>query len=269
MNFLFLGDIMGRVGRSVVIDKLPDIIKSRQIDFVIANGENSAGGYGITEAICEELFAVGVDVITTGNHIWDQKETMDFIVKEKRLLRPWNYGEGTPGNGFEIYEKNNCKIGVMNLIGNVYMKKNTDPVFPFIEEKMKKINLKKDLDFLFVDIHAEITSEKQAMGYFLDGKATLVVGTHTHTPTADFRILENGTAYQTDAGMCGDYNSIIGMESDKALKRFFTQERTERLSPANGEATLSGVVVVGDINTGLAKEITPIIIGGRLTNKFK
>ncbi len=268
MNFLFLGDIMGRAGRNIVVEKLPEIIKKYQINFVIANGENSAGGYGITEAICEDLFAVGVDVITSGNHIWDQKETMDFIAKEKRLLRPWNYGEGTPGSGFEIYEKNNFKIGVINLMGNVYMKKNTDSVFPFIENKMRQIKLKKDLDFLLVDIHAEITSEKQAMGYFLDGRATLVIGTHTHTPTLDFRILEHGTAYQTDAGMCGDYNSIIGMDSDVALKRFFTQERTERLTPASGEATISGVRVVGDINTGLAKEIEPIIIGGRLTKKF-
>ena len=268
MNFLFLGDIMGRAGRNIVVDRLPEIIKQYHIDFVIANGENSAGGYGITEAICTDLYAAGVDVITSGNHIWDQKETMDFIAKEKRLLRPWNYGEGTPGSGFEIYEKNNLKIGVMNLMGNVYMKRNTDLVFPFIENKIKNIKLKKDLDFLFVDIHAEITSEKQAMGYFLDGKATLVIGTHTHTPTSDFRILENGTAYQTDAGMCGDYNSIIGMDSNVSLKRFFTQERTERLSPANGQATISGVRVVGDINTGLAKEIEPIIIGGCLTKKF-
>ena len=268
MNFLFLGDIMGRAGRNIVVEKLPEIIKKYQIHFVIANGENSAGGYGITEAICEDLFAVGVDVITSGNHIWDQKETMDFIAKEKRLLRPWNYGEGTPGSGFEIYEKNNFKIGVINLMGNEYMKKNTDSVFPFIENKMRQIKLKKDLDFLLVDIHAEITSEKQAMGYFLDGRATLVIGTHTHTPTLDFRILEHGTAYQTDAGMCGDYNSIIGMDSDVALKRFFTQERTERLTPASGEATITGVRVVGDINTGLAKEIEPIIIGGRLTKKF-
>ena len=169
MNFLFLGDIMGRAGRNVVIDKLPDIIKSRQIDFVIANGENSAGGYGITEAICEELFAVGVDVITTGNHIWDQKETMDFIVKEKRLLRPWNYGEGTPGNGFEIYEKNNCKIGVMNLMGNVYMKKNTDPVFPFIEEKMKKIKAavkaRKDKNFQII-ARTDANARRNRNGYF-------------------------------------------------------------------------------------------------------
>ena len=267
MNFLFLGDIMGRAGRHIVIEKLPSLIQSHQIDFVVANGENSAGGYGITQSICEELFHCGVDVITSGNHIWDQKETMDFIREETRLLRPWNWGEGTPGNGFQIYKKNNFKIGVVNLMGNVYMKK-TDNVFPFIEKKIKTIQLKKEVDFLLVDIHAEITSEKQAMGYFLDGKATLVVGTHTHTPTLDFRVLENGTAYQTDAGMCGDYNSIIGMDRDKALQRFFKLERTERLTPSIQAGTISGVRVVADDQTGLAKEIEPIIIGANLTKKF-
>ena len=267
MNFLFLGDIMGRSGRNIVISKLPDLIKKHQINFVVANGENSAGGFGITQAICNELFDVGVDVITSGNHIWDQKETMDFIREEKRLLRPWNWGEGTPGSGFEIFEKNNLKIGVMNLMGNVYMKK-TDAVFPFIEEKIKQIRLKQEVDFLLVDIHAEITSEKQAMGYFLDGKATLVVGTHTHTPTLDFRVLEGGTAYQTDAGMCGDYKTIIGMDRDAALKRFFTGVRGERLQPGSGEGTISGIKIVGDIKTGLAKAIEPIIIGANLTKQF-
>ena len=267
MNFLFLGDIMGRAGRNIVIEKLPSLIQSHKIDFVIANGENSAGGYGITQAICKDLFKCGVNVITSGNHIWDQKETIDFIREENRLLRPWNWGEGTPGNGFQIYEKKGFKVGVMNLMGNVYMKK-TDDVFPFIEEKMKTIRLKKEVDFLLVDIHAEITSEKQAMGYFLDGTATLVVGTHTHTPTLDFRVLENGTAYQTDAGMCGDYNSIIGMDRDIALQRFFKHERGERLVPSNKVATISGIRVVADEQTGLAKEIEPIIIGGNLTKKF-
>ena len=258
---------MGRSGRNVVIKELPNIIKKNQINFVIANGENSAGGYGITQTICNELFEAGVDVITSGNHIWDQKETMDFIRNEQRLLRPWNWGEGTPGTGFQIFEKNNFKIGVMNLMGNVYMKK-TDSVFSFIDDKMKNIKLKKEVDFLLVDIHAEITSEKQAMGYFLDGKATLVVGTHTHTPTLDFRVLENGTAYQTDAGMCGDYNTIIGMNRDGALKRFFSGVRGERLQPGLSEGTISGIKIVGDIKTGLAKMIEPIIVGPNLTKKF-
>lgn len=258
---------MGRAGRNIVFEKLPSLIKSHHIDFVVVNGENSAGGYGITQSICEELFNCGVDVITSGNHIWDQKETMDFIREETRLLRPWNWGEGTPGNGFQIYEKNNFKIGVINLMGNVYMKK-TDDVFPFINDKIKEIRLKKEVDFLLVDIHAEITSEKQAMGYFLDGKVTLVVGTHTHTPTLDFRVLENGTAYQTDAGMCGDYNSIIGMDRDIALQKFFKKERTERLKPSNQAGTMSGIRVVADDQTGLAKEIEPIIIGANLTKKF-
>ena len=265
MNFLFLGDIVGRAGRNVVIEKLNKLIDYHKIDFVIANGENSAGGYGITEEICNNLFESGVDVITSGNHIWDQKETMDHIIREKRLLRPMNFMDGTPGRGFEIYEKKGFKIGVINLMGNVYMKKCED-VFPYIEEKIKKINLKKEVDFLAVDFHAEITSEKQAMGHFLDGKATFVVGTHTHTPTLDYRILEKGTAYQTDAGMCGDYNSVIGMNKENAILKFF-KKKSDRLVPVIKDATITGIKVVADDKTGLAKNIEPIMVGGNL--KFK
>ncbi len=262
MNFLFLGDIVGRAGRNLVLKKLPEMIHSHQIDFVIANGENAAGGYGITEAICNELYEVGVDVITSGNHIWDQAETAEHIQKEKRLLRPFNFPVGTPGKGFEIFEKKNFKIGVLNLMGNIYMKK-TEDVFPLVETEIKKIRLKKEVDFLIVDIHAEITSEKQAMGHLLDGKATLVVGTHTHTPTLDYRILQHGTAFQTDAGMCGDYNSVIGMNKANAIQRFF-KKQTEKLTPVLEDPTISGIKVVGDEKTGLAKDIIPILVGGNL-----
>ena len=262
MNFLFLGDIVGRAGRNIVIEKLKDLIDQHEIDFVIANGENSAGGYGITEEICNNLFDAGVDVITSGNHIWDQKETMNYIIKENRLLRPMNFQEGTPGRGFEIFEKKGFKIGVMNIMGNVYMKK-CEEVFPYVEEKIKKINLKKEVDFLAVDFHAEITSEKQAMGHLLDGKATFVVGTHTHTPTLDFRILENGTAFQTDAGMCGDYNSVIGMNKENAILKFF-KKKSDRLVPVIKDATICGIKVTADDKTGLAKDIQPIMVGGNL-----
>lgn len=267
MNFLFLGDIVGRSGRDIVLSELPRLKTKEEIDFVIVNGENAAGGYGITKKICDELFSVGVDVITSGNHIWDQKETADFISTEKRLLRPLNFMEGTPGSGCEIYSlKNNKKVAVINIMGNVYMKK-ADDVFNCISLKLQSLKLSKDVDFIIVDIHAEITSEKMAMGHYLDGLVTLVVGTHSHVPTYDFRILNNGTAYQTDAGMCGDYDSVIGMDKDAALKKFLKQPNLERLSPALGKGTLSGIKVSADDKTGLAKDIKPITIGAHFNQR--
>mgnify|MGYP001246178836 CR=1 FL=1 len=266
MNILFLGDIFGNAGCNAVKKNLSKIIKFNNIDFVIANGENSfSTGVGISENIANELFSCGVDVITSGNHIWDQKETLEHIKSEKRLLRPKNMSEGLPGEGFGIFKsKNGYTVGVLNLMGNVYMKKCED-VFPFIEEKIKKINLKKEVDFLAVDFHAEITSEKQAMGHFLDGKATFVVGTHTHTPTLDYRILEKGTAYQTDAGMCGDYDSVIGMNKENSLNRFMKKDSVKHF-PAIGEASLSGVIVNCNLETGLADSIESYIFGGLLKN---
>ena len=267
MNFLFLGDIVGRSGRDIVLSELPKIKVNEQIDFVIVNGENAAGGYGITRKICDELFASGVDVITSGNHIWDQKETADFISEEKRLLRPLNFMDGTPGSGCEIYSlKNKKKIAVINIMGNVYMKK-ADDVFNCIAIKLQSLKLGKDVDFIIVDIHAEITSEKMAMGHYLDGQVTLVVGTHSHVPTYDFRILNHGTAYQTDAGMCGDYDSVIGMNKEGALKKFLKQPNLERLSPALGKGTLSGIKVTADEKTGLAKDIKPITIGAHFNQR--
>ncbi len=266
MKILFLGDIVGISGRSMVLNNLIKKINDEKIDFVIANGENAAdSGVGITEEICKELFNCGVDVITTGNHVWDQKETMIHIEKEKRLLRPENLIEPSPGKGFGIFiSKNGMKIGVLNLMGNIFMKKCED-VFEASEKFLKKYKLKEDYDFLIVDFHGEITSEKNAIGHFFDSKATLVIGTHTHIPTNDARVLSGGTAYQTDAGMCGDYNSVIGMNKDNSIKRFMKKKSTKHF-PALGEATLCGAIVEGDIKTGLANNIEKFIFGGELKN---
>jgi len=269
MNILLLGDIVGPSGRKAVIEKLPKIIKKKKIDFVIVNGENSAdSGVGITKKNFDEFLSAGADVITTGNHVWDQKETMEFINSEKRLLRPQNMTEGTPGNGYGIFKsKNNKKVAVINLMGNIYMKK-CDDVFQEAKKFIKTVQLKKDADFIIVDMHAEITSEKMAMGYLFDGKATMVVGTHTHVPTSDHRIMEKGTAYQTDVGMCGDYNSVIGMNKVNSLKRFLKDPSASRHYPALDEASVSGVMVVGDNKTGLAKKVEPIIVGQNLENRI-
>ena len=268
MNLLILGDIMGASGRKALTKKLPELIKSKKIEFVIVNGENASDdGRGITKKISEEFFKAGVDVITSGNHIWDKQETTSFIEKEKRLLRPANLVSGSPGKGYEIYfsKDKKFKIGVANLMGNVFMRK-TEDVFVSAKEICNKIKLKKDVDFFVIDFHGEITSEKMAAGHFFDGKATCVVGTHTHVPTADTRILEGGTAYQTDIGMCGDYNSVIGMNKENSIKRFLKQKDAVSHFPAEGEGTLSGVIVETDFKTGLAKNITRLIYGGSLAN---
>ena len=213
------------------------------------------------------MFNSGVDVITTGNHVWDQKETANHIEREKRLLRPENISINSPGKGFGIYEsKNGFKVGVLNLMGNVFMKK-CDDVFKTAEIFKNKYKLKEDYDFLVVDFHGEITSEKMAMGYFFDGKASLVVGTHTHVPTNDVRILVNGTAYQTDAGMCGDYDSVIGMNKENSLNRFLKKNSIKHY-PAEGEATLSGLIVECDTSNGLANKVEPFIFGGGLINNY-
>ena len=265
MKILFLGDVVGPSGCKSVKNYLPSIIKKNKVDFVIVNGENAAdNGVGITEEITKDLFNAGVDVITTGNHVWDQKETIEHISREKRLLRPENLILNSPGKGFEIYStKSGIKIGVLNLMGNIFMKK-CDDVFLTTEKIFSKFKLKKDFDFMVVDFHGEITSEKMAMGHYLDGKATLVVGTHTHVPTSDFRILENGTAYQSDTGMCGDYNSVIGMNKENSIKKFFKSKETKKHFPSLGEATLSGIMVDGDLNSGLANSVKQLLVGGVL-----
>ena len=265
MKIFFLGDIVGRSGSAAVVKNLKNITQENKIDFIVVNGENAADeGVGITEEISNELFNLGVDVITTGNHVWDQKETSKYIEIETRLLRPENLLSNSPGKGFGIYHsKNGYKVGVLNLMGNVFMKKCED-VFEIAKLFLGKYKFREDYDFLIVDFHGEITSEKMAMGYFFDGKATLLVGTHTHIPTNDCRILTNGTAYLTDAGMCGDYDSVIGMNKINSLNRFLKKE-SKKHYPAEGEATLSGLIVECNTSNGLAKKVETFIHGGELT----
>ena len=266
MKILFLGDVVGNSGCEAIQKNLPGIIDKYSVDFTIVNGENSASsGVGITEEIVKNFFSSGTNVITSGNHIWDQKEIMNFIDKENRLLRPENLISNSPGKGFEIFNlKNKKKIGVLNLMGNIFMKK-CDDVFEAAKKFIRTVELKKDADFIIVDMHGEITSEKMALGYLFDGKATMVVGTHTHVPTADHRIMEKGTAYQTDIGMCGDYNSVIGMNKDNSLAKFLNNPAKKHY-PAEGEATLSGTLVECDNDTGLARKIETFIFGGVLKN---
>tara|TARA_B100000575_G_C23018318_1_gene586414 strand:+ start:143 stop:949 length:807 start_codon:yes stop_codon:yes gene_type:complete len=266
MKILILGDIMGSSGRKALRKNLSKIIKENEIEFTVINGENSADdGKGITKQIADEFFSLGVDVITSGNHIWDKDETTKFIEKESRLLRPANLVAGSPGKGYGIYQSKDkkYKIAVINLMGNVFMKK-TEDVFKTAKDLSKKIILKKNVDFTIIDFHGEITSEKMAIGHFFDGSSTCVVGTHTHVPTADTRILEKGTAYQTDIGMCGDYNSVIGMNKENSLKRFFKEKDALTHFPSDGEGTLSGIIVDASNETGLAKKISRLIIGGSL-----
>jgi len=264
MRILFLGDVVGKSGCTSIKKNLKNIIKQKNIDFVIVNGENAAeGGVGISEKISNELFSYGVDVITTGNHVWDLKETAQYITRENKLLRPFNSPSATPGEGFGIYElKNGLKIGVLNLMGNIFMKK-CENVFESSVLFLKNNVLKKNFDFLVVDFHGEITSEKMAIGHFFDGKATLVVGTHTHVPTNDARVLKNGTAYLTDAGMCGDYNSVIGMNKENSLNKFLKKDAIKHF-PATGEASLCGLIVDANKKTGLADKAESFIFGGDL-----
>ena len=268
MKILFLGDVVGISGCSKVLNNLKSEIEKRKIDFVIINGENSAEpGVGLTEKSCKDFFNCGVNVITSGNHVWDQKEIMSYIDKENRLLRPYNLFEPSPGKGFEIYKtSNDIKVGVLNLMGNVFMKKCED-VFEIAKRFLKDHSFKEDYDLLIVDFHGEITSEKNAIGHFFDGKATLVIGTHTHIPTNDARILKKGTAYQTDAGMCGDYDSVIGMNKENSINRFFKKNSVKHF-PATGNASLCGAIVDADQETGLAEKIEPFIYGGELENSI-
>ncbi len=266
MRILFLGDVVGSSGCAKLTKDLPSQKKQRNIDFVIVNGENAdESGVGLTKKICEKFFSSGVDVITTGNHVWDQKEIMNFIENEKRLLRPKNFFEPSLGRGFEIFTtSNNSKIGVLNLMGNVFMKKSND-VFEIANQFLNKFKLKEDFDFLVVDFHGEITSEKNAIGHYFDGKASLVVGTHTHIPTNDSRILKKGTAFQTDAGMCGDYDSVIGMNKENSINKFMKKDSIKHF-PANRDATLCGVIVECNLETGLAKKVESYIFGEQLKN---
>ena len=264
MRILFVGDVVGRAGRTAIAEYLPGMVRDWALDLVVVNGENSAGGFGITEAIYQEFVDAGTDVITGGNHSWDQKEALVFIERAPRLLRPINYPAGTPGRGAAVIEaKNGVRVLVLNVMGRIFMDPLDDP-FAAVERELAACPLRQAADAIIVDIHGEATSEKQAMGHFCDGRASLVVGTHTHVPTADHQILAGGTAYMTDAGMTGDYDSIIGMQKEEPLRRFTTGIPSGRFEPAGGVATLSGVAVETDDSTGLALRVAPVRVGGRL-----
>jgi metallophosphoesterase (TIGR00282 family) len=264
MRLLFLGDVVGRAGRKVVVDRLPGLVETHRFDFVVVNGENAAGGFGITEEIAQDLIDAGADVITLGNHAWDQREALVFIERQPKLLRPVNYPNGTPGRGANLYvARNGARVLVMNVMGRIFMDPLDDP-FAAVERELDACPLGEQADAVIIDVHAEASSEKQAMAHFVDGRASLVVGTHTHVPTADHQILAGGTAFQTDAGMCGDYDSVIGMEKDEPINRFTSKIGRARFEPAGGEATLCGVAVEIDERSGLARSVQPVRLGGRL-----
>ncbi len=265
MRLLFLGDVVGRSGRNAVIEALPKLRTRYKLDFVAINGENSAGGFGITEPILEELLAAGADVVTLGNHAFDQREALVFIERQDRLLRPINFPPGTPGKGAGFYKAaNGADVLVINAMGLIYMPELGDP-FRAVEAEVEACALKKGADAIAVDFHAEATSEKQAMGYYLDGRVSCVVGTHTHSPTADERILPRGTAFVCDIGMCGDYESVLGMDVGEPINRFLTKIPRGRFEPAMGPATISGLAVEIDDATGLARRTAALRLGGVLT----
>src|SRR5215470_9928215 len=264
MRILFVGDVVGRSGRSILLGRLPNLARDWKLDFVAVNGENAAGGFGLTEAIYQEFIDAGVDVITGGNHSWDQKEALVFIERAPRLLRPINFPNGTPGRGVTLLEaRNGARVLIVNAMGRIFMDPLDDP-FAAVDRELTACPLKQSADAVIVDIHGEATSEKQAMGYFCDGRASLVVGTHTHAPTADHQILPHGTAFVSDLGMTGDYNSVIGMDKDEPLTRFLRKIPGARFEPAMGEATLCALAVETDDATGLARYVGAVRLGGRL-----
>jgi len=264
MRILFIGDIVGRSGRSIVNERLPGLIADWKLDLVVINGENAAGGFGITENIYNELIDAGADAITLGNHAFDQREALVFIERAPRLIRPVNYPKGTPGRGAALVDtKNGKRALVVNAMGRIFMDAMDDP-FAAVEGELSACALGKDADAVIVDMHCEASSEKQAMGYFCDGRASLVVGTHTHVPTADHRIMAGGTAFMTDAGMTGDFDSIIGMTKEEPLNRFLRKLPGTKFEAAGGPATLCGVAVETDDKTGLAAKVGAVRLGGIL-----
>jgi hypothetical protein len=263
MRLLFIGDVVGRSGRAAVLAHLPGLRRDWALDFVIVNGENSAGGFGITETICDDLINAGADCVTLGNHAFDQREALVFIERQPRLLRPANYPPGTPGRGAFLYKgANGHRMLVMNVMGRSFMDPMDDP-FAAVDRELAACPLGRGCDAFVIDHHAETTSEKQAMGHHCDGRASLVVGTHTHIPTADHQILSGGTGYLTDAGMTGDYDSVIGMEKEEPVRRFIQKTPGSRFEPASGPATLCGVALEIEAN-GFPARIAPVRIGGRL-----
>jgi len=264
MRVLFLGDLVGRSGREAAVEQVPRLRRDYGLDLVVVNGENAASGFGLTSKICAELYAAGVDVITTGNHVWDQRDIVGHIEQDPRVLRPANFPAGTPGRGANMYQISGGRsVLVVNLMARLYMDPLDDP-FAAIDAILAQKRLGKDAAFILLDFHGEATSEKMAMGHHCDGRVSMVVGTHTHVPTADHQVLPGGTAYMSDAGMCGDYDSVIGMKKGPATLRFVNKMPGERLSPALGEATACGVMVETDDVTGLAVDVAPVRVGGRL-----
>ena len=267
MRILFLGDMVGRVGRELVFQELPELVEKQKADFVVVNGENSAGGFGINEEIFNRTLEAGADVVTTGNHVWDQKEALGIADREDRFLRPANYPSGTPGRGSFVYDsRNGARVMVTNIMGRVFMHPDLDCPFDCVSNLLEGVELGKDVDVIFVDFHAEATSEKQCFAHYVDGRVTAVAGTHTHVPTADHQVLKNGTAYISDAGMCGDYDSSLGMDKEEPINRFVTKIPRGRFEPASGEATLCGVGIETDDRTGLATSIRPLRMGAHLDN---
>ncbi|MGV6871452.1 TIGR00282 family metallophosphoesterase [Pseudochelatococcus sp. B33] len=264
MRLLFLGDVVGRPGRAAVVEHLPGLRSRWKLDVVVVNGENAAGGFGITEAICNDLLNAGADAVTLGNHAFDQREALVFIERQPRLLRPINYPPGTPGRGATVVQTaNGGRVLVVNAMGRIFMDALDDP-FAAIDRAVAECPLRQVVDAAIVDFHAEATSEKQAAARFLDGRVSLVVGTHTHVPTADERILAGGTAYQSDAGMCGDYDSVLGMQPEEPVRRFLEKTPGQRLEAAEGTGTLAGLAVETDDSTGLALRVAPVRIGPHL-----
>ena len=266
MKFLVLGDIFPS-SIKLLERKIPLIIKKKKIDFIIANGENAASdANGITINIAKKLFKIGIDVLTSGNHIWDKKEILEYIKNEKRLLRPLNMSNNLPGFGMNIFKKKGIRICVINLMTNYFMLKSRN-VFTTANSIIKKVKLRKNCDYIIVDVHGEFAGEKMAIGHLFDGKSTLVFGSHTHVPTSDARILSKGTAYQTDLGMCGDYDSVIGLNKKTFLKKMLKIKTNESNFPAFKNASICGAIVNANNKTGLANSINQIIIGGNLNNK--
>jgi metallophosphoesterase (TIGR00282 family) len=264
MRILFIGDIVGRSGRTIVIERLPALISEWKLDLVVVNGENAAGGFGITEVIYNELVDAGADAITLGNHAWDQREALVFIERAPRLIRPLNFPKGTPGRGAALVDtKNGKRALVINAMGRIFMEPLDDP-FAVVDREVQACPLVRGADAILVDIHAEATSEKQALGHFFDGRVSAVIGTHTHAPTADHQILPDGTAFMSDVGMTGDYESVIGMKSEEPLSRFLRRIASAKFEPALGPATLCAVAVETDDATGLARHVGAVRLGGKL-----
>jgi len=264
MRLLFCGDVVGRAGRDAVTKVMPELRRELALDFVAVNGENAAAGYGITDKLSQEFYSAGVDCITTGNHVWDQRELIGTIDRDPRLLRPVNFPKGTPGRGVNLYTtKTGKKVLVANFLLRLFMDPLDDP-FAALETILATQALGRTADAILFDVHGEATSEKMAMGHLADGRVSAVVGSHSHVPTADAQVLPRGTAYQTDAGMCGDYDSVIGMKKEPAVQRFVRKLPGERLTPAEGPGTLCGVFIETDDRTGLATRVAPLRKGGRL-----